>query len=78
MGRVLRVNETRGLLTIDNLIKIAMGEGIFNIKLMNGPIFGDSKRKNNANGGGFDDGAECFIIVDAGLLREATTTQRAL
>jgi hypothetical protein len=68
IGGMLRVDETRGLLTIDHLIKMTMEEGIFNIELMYGPSMREGERKNYANGGWFNDRAECFIKVNAGLL----------
>jgi hypothetical protein len=37
MCRMSRVDETRGLLTIHNLIEMSMEKGIFNVELMNRP-----------------------------------------
>jgi hypothetical protein len=37
MCRMLRADETRGLLTIHNLIEMSMEKGIFNVELMNRP-----------------------------------------
>jgi hypothetical protein len=44
--RMTRINESRGRLTIDNLIKIFMEKSVFNVKLMNGLGVGESQRKN--------------------------------
>jgi hypothetical protein len=68
IGGMLRVDETRGLLTIDNLIEMTMEEGIFNVELMYGPSMRESERKNYVDGGWFNDRAESFIKVNAGLL----------
>lgn len=50
----LRVNITRRLPYVNTLSKITMKEDIFNIKLMNGPIFGTSDAKNNTNSSRFN------------------------
>jgi hypothetical protein len=47
-----------------------MKECIFDVELVNGPALRKGKRKNNADGGGFDDRAEGFIEIDARLLGE--------
>jgi hypothetical protein len=70
MSRMLRINKSRGLLAIDHFIEMTMEEGIFDVKLMNGPSVREGKGENDANGSGFNDRAECLIKVDAGLLRK--------
>jgi hypothetical protein len=71
MVRMLLIDKSRGLLTIDHFIEMTMEEGIFDVELMNGPSVREGKRENDANGSGFNYRAEGFIKVDAGLLREA-------
>lgn len=66
-GTIL-VNETGELLTVDSLIKSAMAEGVFDVKLMNRPRKRGGDAKNNTYGGGFNNRTEGLIKVDAGLL----------
>ena len=35
------------------------------------PAVADSKGQEKSNGGGFDDGAESFMVVDAFILKKA-------
>lgn len=68
MCRIVRVNETMRLLAINDFDKSTMKESIFNVQLMDRPVAAQSKRKNSAYGGGFDDKTEGFIVVKARLL----------
>jgi hypothetical protein len=65
-----RVDEARGLLAVDHLIKIAMQESVLDVELMNRPSTGDGNAEDDMNRGRFDDRAESLVIVNAGLLRE--------
>jgi hypothetical protein len=62
------INKVRGLLTIDFFIESTMKKSVFNVKLMNGPVIGESKRKNNTDGGMFDNRAKSFIKINTWLL----------
>jgi hypothetical protein len=44
MSGILGIDETRWLLTVDNLIKISMKKCVFDIELMNRPGFRESER----------------------------------
>jgi hypothetical protein len=39
---------------------------------MDGPVRRDSEREDNANGAGFNDGGESFVVIDAVFLRKPT------
>lgn len=66
------VNEVGGLLAVDRLLECSMEEGIFDVQLMNRPVAAERDGEDGADRRRFDDGAECFLVVDAGLLQEAT------
>jgi hypothetical protein len=66
------VDEARRLHAVDLLVKVAMEEGILDVKLMHMPCAGRGDAENDADGGRLDDGTERLIKVNAGLLREAT------
>jgi hypothetical protein len=68
----LGVNETGGLLAVDNFVEMTMKKGVFDIKLVDRPGVRESKREDDANGGRFDDRTEGFIEINAGLLRKTT------
>jgi hypothetical protein len=72
MLRLIRIHKTRWLLTVDNLINVAMEKGILDIKLPNRPGAGDGKVENHTNHGRLDNRMEGLIIVTSGTLREAT------
>lgn len=63
------IDEPRGLLTINDFIQSAMEKGIFNVELVDGPVVGDGKRKDDVNGRGFNDGTEVLIEVHSWSLR---------
>jgi hypothetical protein len=44
MGGKTRVNKTRGLLAIDIFGEVTMEKGVFDIKLVDGPLLRKSKR----------------------------------
>ena len=54
MVRKLTIYISRRLAHVDSLSNITMKEGIFDIKMMKGPITGDKNAKNGADGGKFD------------------------
>lgn len=54
---------TRRLIHVDCLNKITMEKGVFGIKLMDGPVFGNSNAKNGVDSCKFDYGTERFIKV---------------
>ena len=66
-----RVDEARWLLTMNHLIKIAMGESVLDIQLMNWPVMGDGNAEHNADRGRLDDGTEGLVVFNARLLRES-------
>jgi hypothetical protein len=66
------VEETRRLGAVDGLSELTVEEGIFDIKLMNGPLFGSGNAEDDANGGWFDNGTEGFTVIHTSLLSEAT------
>ena len=66
------INKTRRLLAIDLLVKIAVEEGILDIKLVDRPRTGDRNGEDDADGGRFDNRAERLVEVDARLLGVAT------
>ena len=39
------------------------------------PVVADSKGQEKANGGGFDDGAEGFMVVDAFILKKTCSNE---
>jgi hypothetical protein len=43
MVRMLWIDKSRGLLTIDHFIEMTMEEGIFDVELMNGPSVREGK-----------------------------------
>lgn len=63
-------HEARRLSAIHLLLEIAVEECILHVKLVNGPWAGRGNAKHNANGGRFDNRAECLIVVDALPLSE--------
>jgi hypothetical protein len=72
MIRLIQIHKTRWLLTVDNLIKVAMEKSILDIKMTNRPGAGDVKVENQANHGRLDNRTEGLIIVNYGMLREST------
>jgi hypothetical protein len=68
--RVSRVGEDCGLAAEDCLGLSAMEEGIFYIKLLNGPGMGDSSSEHCANSGRFYNWAEGFIVINSRALSE--------
>jgi hypothetical protein len=67
-----QVDEAGRLLAVDLLVKRAMEEGILDVELTYRPSTRSSDAEDDANGGRLDDGTECLVEVDTGLLREAT------
>jgi hypothetical protein len=49
-----------------------MEEGIFNVKLLNGPGMGGSSSEHCTNSGRFYNRAEGLIVVDSGALSETS------
>jgi hypothetical protein len=45
-------------------------EDILHVKLLNGPVTGDSSSKHRTNGGRFYNRVECLIVVDSRALSE--------
>ena len=39
------------------------------------PSVADSKSQEKSNGGGFDDGAESFMVIDAFILKKAFSNE---
>jgi hypothetical protein len=71
VSRSLGVNETGGLLAVDNFVEMTMKKGVFDIKLVDRPGVRESKREDDANGGGwFNDRTKSLIEVDSRLLRK--------
>lgn len=71
MVRACGFDEAGRLLTVHSLNECAMQECIFDIQLMDGPIAADGEGENCADGRRLNDGAECRVVVEVGLLREA-------
>lgn len=55
-----------------------MEEGILHVELPDGPVSGRSNAEDGADRGRLDDRAECFVVVDAFLLGEATNDPACL
>jgi hypothetical protein len=55
-----------------------MEEGIFDVQLVNWPIPRMSEGEHYANSGRFDNGTERLIVVNTGMLGEATKDQSRL
>jgi hypothetical protein len=72
MGRVVGVNETRRLGTVDCFGELTMQECIFDIQLMDGPLVGCGDAEDHTDRGRFHHRGECFIIVHTFLLSETT------
>jgi hypothetical protein len=51
-------------LAVNLYSKNSMKEIIFDIQLVNGPLWGDGKREDNTDGDGFYYGAESFIKIN--------------
>jgi hypothetical protein len=64
------VDEARWLLAVDHLVKIAMQEGVLNVKLMNRPSARDGDAEDDTDRGRFNNQTESLVVVDPGLLRE--------
>jgi hypothetical protein len=47
-----------------------MEEVIFHVKLLNGPVMGDSSGEHHVNSGHFYNWAESLVVVDSGALSE--------
>jgi hypothetical protein len=68
--RVSRVGEAHGLVTEGCLGESVMEEGIFHVKLLNGPGTGDSSSEHRVNSGRFYNRAEGLVVVNFGALSE--------
>jgi hypothetical protein len=55
-----------------------MEEGIFHIKLLNGPVMGDISGMHHANSGQFYNRVECLIVVDSRALSETSKDPTSL
>jgi hypothetical protein len=55
-----------------------MKKRILDIQLMNGPRTRESQGEHNTDSGGFDDGAEGLLIINAGTLSEASENPSGL
>jgi hypothetical protein len=62
--------ESFWLLAVNNFIESTVEKSVFNIQLMDWPVGRNGDGENKTYGGWFNDGAECFFIVDALLLAE--------
>jgi hypothetical protein len=78
MLRSAGIDEAWRLLAVDNFIKGAMEEGILDVELSDRPRAGDREVENKANGGRLDDGAESFVVVNAGTLGVTTNNPARL
>jgi hypothetical protein len=67
---VSRVGKARGLAAEDCLRESDVEEGIFNVKLLNGPGMGGSSSEHYMNSGQFYNRSEGLIVVDSGALSE--------
>lgn len=67
------VTVTGRLNSIYVLRERALKKGIIYVQLSKRPAVSNSKRKNDLYGSWFDDGAECFPVVNTGPLVETTS-----
>jgi hypothetical protein len=65
------VDEAGGLVTVDDLIKSAMEEGILNVELASLPVKGERDGEDDANRSQVDNWVEHLVEVDALLLGKA-------
>jgi hypothetical protein len=56
MVRMIRIHKTERMLTVDDLINIAIEKGILDVKLTNRPGAGDVKMENQSNLAGLTTG----------------------
>ena len=68
MIRARGVDEAGRLLIVHSLSECAMQECIFDVQLMDGPVAAERDGEDGADYRRLDDSAECFVVVDAGLL----------
>jgi hypothetical protein len=78
MIRMMLINKSGGLLTVDLLIKRAIEKCILDIELTDWPRAGDSNGENNPYSGGLDDRTECVVIINSRTLRVATNNPASL
>lgn len=75
MTRKGGMNVPMRLLHVDLLIKIIVKKSIFDIQLVNEPVFGYVNAQDDTNGGGFESMIEIVIKIKARLLRESLCNQ---
>jgi hypothetical protein len=73
-----RINKSNRLAALDGLREGAMWECILHIELVNWLGAGDSQAEHGADRGWLDYRVECLIVVDTGLLGEATKNPASL
>jgi hypothetical protein len=61
-----------------SLYKVAMEEGILHVELTYWPVSRRNNAEDGVDRGRLDDWAECLVVVDAGLLREAANNPARL
>ncbi|XP_044374846.1 BTB/POZ and MATH domain-containing protein 2-like [Triticum aestivum] len=67
---VVRVDETRRLLTVDSLGETPVEKGVVDVHLMDRPVARGSNGEDDADRGGLDDGRERLVEVHARSLGE--------
>ena len=73
MVRRRRVDEARRLLTVDGFVEVTVKKGVLHVQLMmDWPTTRDRNAEDDADRGLLDHRTENLVIVDAGLLGEAT------
>jgi hypothetical protein len=78
MIRTRGINEPGWLLAVDCLSKSPVKKGILDVQLMNRTRTRQSQCEHHKNSSGLYDGAESFLIVDAGTLSETTENPSGL
>uniref|UniRef100_A0A0A9DAU1 Uncharacterized protein n=1 Tax=Arundo donax TaxID=35708 RepID=A0A0A9DAU1_ARUDO len=78
MIRLRGIDKPRWLLTVNRLLEVHMEERVFDIKLTNGPITGNSNIKNNSDCSRLHHRNESLIIIDTRLLRVSTNNPPSL
>ena len=69
---MIRIGKPRWLPCVDRLVDEAVEEDVVDVELMHRPSSIRRECEDSADGGGLDNGAAGFAVVDAVALREAT------
>jgi hypothetical protein len=78
MIRTSWIHKPRRLLTVNHLIKVAIEEGILDIKLTNWPKAGDGYVKNQSYSSRLDDRTKSLVVVYTRALRKSTDNPSCL